>query len=141
MLHGSHALRLVAAQAQETLNVGANIGNVPWEFQDESGEFVGFEVELANAVASQLGREAARERVGQVFEAGVARDAPFEAVPALKELAIACICKNVMGLEAGPEVDALVVSGRPNCVCCRVRAGTIAPRLELRSFRPRESSP
>lgn len=46
-----------AAQAQEVLEVGANIGNVPWEFQDESGAFVGFEVDLAQAVAAALGRE------------------------------------------------------------------------------------
>ncbi|MCA0942626.1 ABC transporter substrate-binding protein [Salipiger pacificus] len=45
------------AQAQEALEVGANIGNVPWEFQDETGAFVGFEVDLATAVAEQLGRE------------------------------------------------------------------------------------
>ena len=45
-----------AAQAQEALEVGANIGNVPWEFQDDTGAFVGFEVDLASAVAAQLGR-------------------------------------------------------------------------------------
>lgn len=45
------------AQAQEALEVGANIGNVPWEFQDDTGAFVGFEVDLASAVAAQLGRE------------------------------------------------------------------------------------
>jgi polar amino acid transport system substrate-binding protein len=47
----------LAAQAQETLTVGANIGNVPWEFQDEAGEFVGFEIDLVNAVADRLGAE------------------------------------------------------------------------------------
>jgi polar amino acid transport system substrate-binding protein len=45
-----------AAQA-DTWQVGANIGNVPWEFQDESGAFVGFEVDLVNEVASRLGHE------------------------------------------------------------------------------------
>lgn len=45
------------ASAQDTLQVGANIGNVPWEFQDESGEFVGFEVDLVDAVAERLGRD------------------------------------------------------------------------------------
>lgn len=44
------------AQA-DTLQVGANIGNVPWEFQDDSGAYVGFEVDLVNEVASRLGHE------------------------------------------------------------------------------------
>ncbi len=37
------------------LTVGANIGNVPWEFQDASGEFVGFEIDLAKKVGERLG--------------------------------------------------------------------------------------
>lgn len=37
-------------------NVGANIGNVPWEFQDASGKFVGFEIELVNEVAKRMGK-------------------------------------------------------------------------------------
>jgi polar amino acid transport system substrate-binding protein len=45
------------AAAQDTLTVGANIGNVPWEFQDESGQFVGFEIDLVAAVAERLGAE------------------------------------------------------------------------------------
>ncbi|TDL81360.1 basic amino acid ABC transporter substrate-binding protein [Palleronia sediminis] len=45
------------AMAQDTLTVGANIGNVPWEFQDETGEVVGFEIDLVNAVAERLGAE------------------------------------------------------------------------------------
>ncbi len=47
----------VCAVAQEQLTVGANIGNVPWEFQEDSGEFVGFEIDLVNAVADRLGAE------------------------------------------------------------------------------------
>ncbi len=43
-------------QAQEPIIVGANIGNVPWEFQDESGEFVGFEIDLMAEVGERLGR-------------------------------------------------------------------------------------
>ena len=46
---GTHAL---AAE----LVVGANIGNVPWEFQDASGEFVGFELDLAREVGKRLNR-------------------------------------------------------------------------------------
>lgn len=41
----------------EELVVGANIGNVPWEFADRSGEFVGFEIDLVREVASRLGRD------------------------------------------------------------------------------------
>ena len=52
------------AQAQaHDLTVGANIGNVPWEFQDESGSFVGFEVDLANAIGERLGREVVIENI------------------------------------------------------------------------------
>ena len=29
--------------------VGANIGNVPWEFADSRGEYVGFEIDLVTA--------------------------------------------------------------------------------------------
>jgi polar amino acid transport system substrate-binding protein len=47
----------LGAAAQDQLTVGANIGNVPWEFQDDSGEFVGFEIDLVNAVAERLGAE------------------------------------------------------------------------------------
>ncbi|MDQ1902670.1 transporter substrate-binding domain-containing protein [Paracoccus sp. WLY502] len=47
----------LAAAAQEKLTVGANIGNVPWEFQDDSGNFVGFEIDLVAAVAERLGAE------------------------------------------------------------------------------------
>ncbi|MCA0400259.1 MAG: transporter substrate-binding domain-containing protein [Proteobacteria bacterium] len=42
------------ANAQE-LKLGANIGNVPWQFQDAKGDFVGFEIDLANEVAKRLG--------------------------------------------------------------------------------------
>ena len=48
---------VLAASAQDKLTVGANIGNVPWEFQDESGEFVGFEIDLVAAIADRLGAE------------------------------------------------------------------------------------
>ncbi|PWC90776.1 ABC transporter substrate-binding protein [Azospirillum sp. TSH100] len=38
------------------LAVGANIGNVPWEFQDASGKFVGFEIDVVNEAAKRLGK-------------------------------------------------------------------------------------
>ena len=38
------------------LRVGANIGNVPWEFQDAPGKFVGFEIDLMNEVGKRLGK-------------------------------------------------------------------------------------
>lgn len=46
----------LAASAAD-LNVGANIGNVPWEFEDASGEYVGFEVDLIAAVTERLGKD------------------------------------------------------------------------------------
>ena len=51
-----------AAQADE-MKVGANIGNVPWEFQDASGNLVGFEIDLVNEVAKRLGKEAKIENI------------------------------------------------------------------------------
>lgn len=36
--------------------VGANIGNVPWEFQDAKGAFVGFEIDLVNEAARRAGK-------------------------------------------------------------------------------------
>ena len=45
-----------AAHAAE-MKVGANIGNVPWEFQDTKGETVGFEVDLMKEVGKRLGME------------------------------------------------------------------------------------
>lgn len=44
-----------AARAADTLKVGANVGNVPWEFQDAKGETVGFEVDLVREIAKRLG--------------------------------------------------------------------------------------
>jgi polar amino acid transport system substrate-binding protein len=37
------------------LVVGANIGNLPWEFQTETGKTVGFEIDLANEIGKRLG--------------------------------------------------------------------------------------
>jgi polar amino acid transport system substrate-binding protein len=56
---GTFALALLAtsqSQADE-INVGANIGNVPWEFQNAAGETVGFEVDLMNEVGKRLGKD------------------------------------------------------------------------------------
>jgi polar amino acid transport system substrate-binding protein len=43
----------LAAAAE--FRVGANIGNVPWEFQDASGAAVGFEIDLVNEIGKRLG--------------------------------------------------------------------------------------
>ena len=40
-----------------TIVVGANIGNVPWEFQDRDGTYVGFEIDLVSAVGSKIDRK------------------------------------------------------------------------------------
>ena len=43
--------------------VGANIGNVPWEFQDAQGKFVGFEIDLVNEVARRTGNTVKIENI------------------------------------------------------------------------------
>src|SRR5687768_4178793 len=54
----------LAAQAQaQALTVGANIGNVPWEFQDESGTVQGFEIDLVTEIGKRLGREVTIENI------------------------------------------------------------------------------
>ena len=56
ILAATTALLLVSGPAlAETLTAGANIGNVPWEFQDENSEIVGFEVDLLREVSERLG--------------------------------------------------------------------------------------
>lgn len=56
-LCGVLLLSFVAAFAPaEDLVAGANVGNVPWEFQNAQGEFVGFEIDLVTEVASRLGK-------------------------------------------------------------------------------------
>ena len=54
---------MVSASSAADLTVGANIGNVPWEFQDASGEIVGFEVDLVNEVAKRLNKTVAFENI------------------------------------------------------------------------------
>jgi polar amino acid transport system substrate-binding protein len=39
------------------MRVGANIGNVPWEFQNAQGENQGFEIDLVNEVGKRLGMD------------------------------------------------------------------------------------
>ncbi|WP_017305501.1 ABC transporter substrate-binding protein [Spirulina subsalsa] len=38
------------------LRIGLNVGNVPWEFENEAGELVGFEVDMIRIIAEQLNR-------------------------------------------------------------------------------------
>lgn len=52
-----------SAFAADPLRVGANIGNVPWEFQDDSGKTVGFEIDVANEIGKRLGREVTFENI------------------------------------------------------------------------------
>ncbi len=44
------------AIAAEKLVVGAYPSNPPWEAKNEKGEFEGFEVDLARAIAKKLNR-------------------------------------------------------------------------------------
>ena len=46
---------LISPALAETLTVGANVGNLPWEFSDDSGKIVGFEVDLVDEVGKRLG--------------------------------------------------------------------------------------
>ncbi len=48
--------------AQE-IRVGANVGNVPWEFRNESGKLVGFEIDLVNDISDRIGRPVRFENV------------------------------------------------------------------------------
>lgn len=61
------SLALTMAAAAPALaadwTVGANIGNVPWEFQDASGKFVGFEIDLVNEVAKRAGKTVQIENI------------------------------------------------------------------------------
>jgi polar amino acid transport system substrate-binding protein len=41
----------------DNILVGANIGNVPWEFQDKDGTYIGFEIDLINQIGGQLKRK------------------------------------------------------------------------------------
>jgi polar amino acid transport system substrate-binding protein len=50
------ALSGVGRAAGEPLVLGANIGNVPWEFQARGGAYEGFEIDLVRALAARLGR-------------------------------------------------------------------------------------
>lgn len=57
------ALSFSAMASAEDLTVGANIGNVPWEFQDDTGANVGFEIDLATEVGKRLGRDVKIENI------------------------------------------------------------------------------
>ena len=63
IIRGAVAAALVifgtsALAADDELVLGANIGNVPWEFAERDGTFVGFEIDLVREVAKRLGRPA-----------------------------------------------------------------------------------
>jgi len=47
----------LAQNTESPIIVGANIGNVPWEFQDTTGKFVGFEIDLVNEIGLLLDRK------------------------------------------------------------------------------------
>lgn len=47
----------MAQNIESPIIVGANIGNVPWEFQDTTGKFVGFEIDLVNEIGLLLDRK------------------------------------------------------------------------------------
>ena len=58
VLSGAAALASLTSHAfAQGINVGANIGNVPWEFQDADGKIVGFEIDVMTEVGKRLGKE------------------------------------------------------------------------------------
>ncbi len=50
---------IAAAQTdgEDPIIVGANIGNVPWEFQDTDGAFIGFEIDLVTEIGARLNQD------------------------------------------------------------------------------------
>ncbi|MEM8854529.1 MAG: ABC transporter substrate-binding protein [Pseudomonadota bacterium] len=58
------SLGLAAAAQAETLTVGAYPANPPWEVKQEDGTFVGFEVDLVNAIAEKLGADVTFQDLG-----------------------------------------------------------------------------
>tara|TARA_B100001059_G_scaffold52985_1_gene47008 strand:+ start:2115 stop:3611 length:1497 start_codon:yes stop_codon:yes gene_type:complete len=44
-------------EINDPIVVGANIGNVPWEFQNDNGEYVGFEIDLITELGKRLNRK------------------------------------------------------------------------------------
>ncbi|MFO1351430.1 MAG: transporter substrate-binding domain-containing protein [Gammaproteobacteria bacterium] len=57
VLLAATALVFAGANARAAdLAVGANVGNVPWEFQDQNGQIVGFEIDLVNEIGKRLGK-------------------------------------------------------------------------------------
>jgi polar amino acid transport system substrate-binding protein len=59
LVSGTLALASLTAALSHAaeMNVGANIGNVPWEFQDANGKIVGFEIDLMTEVGKRLGMD------------------------------------------------------------------------------------
>ncbi len=53
---GVLAMGVASSANAADLTVGANIGNVPWEFETADGTVVGFEVDLVNEIAKRLGK-------------------------------------------------------------------------------------
>lgn len=54
----------LAPAAAETLVVGAYPANPPWEVKQEDGTFVGFEIDLVNAIAEKLGVDVEYQDLG-----------------------------------------------------------------------------
>ena len=57
MIAGMAVATFATTAMSAEINVGANIGNVPWEFQDAQGNTVGFEVDLMKEVGKRLGMD------------------------------------------------------------------------------------
>jgi polar amino acid transport system substrate-binding protein len=58
------AAGLATAAQAETIAVGAYPANPPWEVKQEDGTFVGFEVDLVNAIADKIGADVEFQDLG-----------------------------------------------------------------------------
>jgi polar amino acid transport system substrate-binding protein len=58
------AATFVPAAFAETITVGAYPANPPWEYKTETGDFEGFEVDVAREVAKRLGMEVTFQDLG-----------------------------------------------------------------------------
>lgn len=57
LLGSSLLVALTQPALAAELTVGANLGNVPWEFVNKENKNVGFEIDLAEEVGKRLGKE------------------------------------------------------------------------------------
>ncbi|MBD9597394.1 amino acid ABC transporter substrate-binding protein [Ensifer sp. ENS05] len=58
------SLALCGGARAETLVVGADSSNPPWEYKDKAGNYIGFEIDLVNEIGRRLGMDVKIEDYG-----------------------------------------------------------------------------